>query len=140
VIAVSDLNQRTLPLFHEALGRAVTERDAAAVVELYTEECTLILPDGAVLRGRKQLAEAFNQWVGAGFAEQYVEKVTDLLVGDSLAIEEGVSRGIFVTADGPVVKRNNYIITFVKGENGMWLMDKDIWTTIPELLSGTPSY
>lgn len=140
MIAVGDLDDRTLPLFHDAISRAVREVDSSAVVELYTEDCTLLPPDGTVLRGHKELAAAFDQWVSAGFVEQHVEKVIDLKVGDTIAIEEGVSRGIFSTAEGQVVKRSNYIIAFVKGANGMWLMDKDIWTSIADVSSGAPSY
>lgn len=140
MIEVSDLDHRTLPLFHDAISRAVREQDSAAVVELYTEDCTLLPPDGTVLRGRKELAAGFDQWVSAGFAEQHVEKVSDLKVGEALAVEEGVSRGIFNCPNGRVTKRNNYIIAFVKGANGMWLMDKDIWTTIADVPSGAPSY
>lgn len=140
MIEVSDLDDRTLPLFHDAIDRAVREQDSAAVVELYTEDCTLLPPDGTVLRGRTELAAAFDQWVSAGFVEQHVEKVSDLKVGDAIAVEEGVSRGIFNSPNGRVAKRNNYIITFVKGTNGMWLMDKDIWTTIADVPAGASSY
>lgn len=131
----SDFDRTTLSHFHDVLGRAVREHDSAAVVELYTENCTLLTPDGAVLRGREALADAFNEWVKAGFVEQHCEQVVDLRVNENIAVEHGISRGVFNTGDGPVIKRSNYVIVFVREASGTWLMDKDIWTSIPD----TPS-
>lgn len=138
--AVTELDRQTLAHFHAALDRAVKERDPASFALLYTEDCVLLPPDGSVLRGRAEIAATFGSWVDAGFVEQAVETVIDLKVSGSVAVEEGISRGTFDTGAGLTSKRNNYLVSFVKGDDGIWLMDKDIWTSIPDEPAGRASY
>lgn len=129
---VTELNRTTLTAFHDALAHAVKTRDLDGFAALYTHDCVLLPPDGSVLRGRDIIAQNFGRWVDAGFVDQTVEEVIDLKVGEFVAVEEAISRGTFLVDGEKVVKRNNYVVSFVKGADGAWLMDKDIWTTIPD--------
>ncbi|GAA4489741.1 hypothetical protein GCM10023094_51820 [Rhodococcus olei] len=111
---------------HREVVRAIDERDPARFASLYTDTGMLLTPDGRSVRGRNAIAEEFGAWLAAGMVGQSLDAV-ELTVGDTLAVEEGVAVGEFV--DGSEA-RSNYVVVHVRGDDGIWLMHRDIWTRI----------
>ncbi|MFD6065140.1 YybH family protein [Rhodococcus wratislaviensis] len=124
-----------LAKLHATVVRSIEEQDVAAFASLYTEDGALLLPDGSVLSGRPAIAEAFGDWLAAGFVRQEVE-VLGLYSDGDLAVEEGRAAGTFKTDTGYVIRSSNYIIVHRRGADGQWLMHRDIWTSVGETSGG----
>ncbi|OAP25488.1 MULTISPECIES: SgcJ/EcaC family oxidoreductase [Amycolatopsis] len=112
---------------HAAVVRSIDQRDAALFASLYTADGALLLPDGAVVRGRAAIEQAFTGWLDAGFVRQEVE-VVELRCDGRLAVEEGRAAGTFRTAAGDSVRRSNYLIVHRLDADGAWRMHRDVWT------------
>ncbi|MGE4425445.1 MAG: SgcJ/EcaC family oxidoreductase [Solirubrobacteraceae bacterium] len=115
----------------QAIVRAIETRDADAFAELYAPDGALLPPDGSVHAGRDAVRAAFAAMLDDGFSKQTVVDPR-LTVDDALAVEEGQAVAEF-TKDGTVtVGRCNYLIVHRRQRDGGWLMERDIWTAIPD--------
>ena len=124
---------------HAAVVRSINEKDAALFASLYTEDGVLFPPDGQAIRGRSQIERAFGEWLDGGFVDQQVE-VVEFESDERIAVEEGRAAGTFRSAEGDTVVRSNYLIVHRLDTDGVWRMQYDMFTTIPEADSEGSSY
>ncbi|MCK9249901.1 MAG: nuclear transport factor 2 family protein [Solirubrobacteraceae bacterium] len=115
----------------QAIVRAIEERDADAFAELYAPDGALLPPDGSVHAGRDAVRAAFAGMLAEGFAKQTVVDPR-LVVDDGLAVEEGRAVAEFHKDGEVVVGRCNYLIVHRRQRDGSWLMERDMWTAIPD--------
>ncbi len=115
----------------QAIVRAIEQRDADAFAELYAPDGALLPPDGTVHAGRDAVRAAFQGMLDDGFAKQTVV-APRLVVDDELAVEEGQAVAEFHHDGEVTVGRCNYLIVHRRQPDGRWLMERDIWTAIPD--------
>lgn len=115
----------------EAIVRAIETRDADSFSELYAPDGALLPPDGSVVRGREAIRDTFAAMLEAGFSKQTVVGPV-LTIDRDTAIEEGQAIAE-IHAEGEVtIARCNYLIVHRRQPDGGWLMDRDMWTAIPD--------
>lgn len=124
---------------HAAVVRSLKEKDAALFASLYTQDGVLYPPDGQAIRGRTQIERAFGEFLDAGFVDQQVE-VVEFDSDERIAVEEGRAAGTFRSEEGDTIIRSNYLIVHRLDADGVWRMQYDMFTTIPEGESGGTSY
>jgi uncharacterized protein (TIGR02246 family) len=133
------LTPHWLASVHRAVVRAIEEQDAAGFAALYTQDGTLMMPDGQIVSGREAIERKFAAWLDAGFVRQDVA-VTDFVQSEDLAIEVGNAAGTFQTVEGMSVSRSNYLIVHRRDKDGTWGIYRDIWTAVSGEQGSEASY
>src|SRR5688572_23264893 len=112
-----------------AFSRALEAGDAATMAAQYTDDATLIPPNGALVTGREAIL-AFWTPRNPDFRTTRHNLATDRLeVAGDVAIEVGTwtQEGGAKDAE-PTSSSGRYLVVWRRGADGVWRMQFDSWT------------
>jgi len=98
---------------------------------MYTEDATLMVPDGGVIRGRENIAKFWKDCADAKISDFAYTNWEAFEFGD-LAIDINALTFSLLEEDGkrtPLIGKA--IVIWQKGDDGKWRLFRDIWNMDP---------
>ena len=108
-------------------GSAVARKDYAAMAALYTENAMVLPPDGPIVTGRPAIEEFWRSAANALGLTDAVLRTRDLEVAGDTAYEVGEAN--LQLGGGQIMVK--YLVVWTRGDDGNWLLHRDIWNTLP---------
>lgn len=130
--SASSRSPRSPPRLHlkaAAFSRALEDRDAEGMAAQYTDDATLIPPNGRLVTGRDAILEFWTP-ASSDFRTLEHRLTTDRLeVSGDVASEVGTwfQRGQFRDEE-PTESSGRYLVVWRRQVDGEWKMQFDAWT------------
>lgn len=110
------------------------EKDAEKVASVHSITARVFPPNRAPVLGRAGVMEMINEEVAAGEVELTLKTQSLEWQGDDL-LEVGKYSVKIILEDGMIINdEGNTVVLWKKDENGVWLMDLDIWNSTEPLM------
>jgi uncharacterized protein (TIGR02246 family) len=101
----------------EAFAAAINAADAPGAAELWTDDATIVQPDGETVRGRPAVAAALQAIVDHGLRMEI--DVSKVFVAGDVAIVVGALTLNGTNGDSePFAQRSNSVVVYTRGADG----------------------
>jgi uncharacterized protein (TIGR02246 family) len=104
---------------------AVSNADAAALADLYTEDGQILPPNSDIVTGKAAIQQAMQGMMDMGIKKVTLDVIEVEGIGD-MAYEVG-KYVMFVEGD-QMMDQGNYIVVW-KNVEGVWKLHRDIWNS-----------
>lgn len=123
--------KRALAAVNARYGKAVEQRDAAAIRDLYTKDAIVLPPDQAMIRGNAGVEDFWKASFAAGVKAASLEAIDVEQVGD-VAFETGTYT-MTVAPEGKQAQTatGKYVVVWKRLSDGAWKLHRDIWNATP---------
>jgi uncharacterized protein (TIGR02246 family) len=112
-----------------AFAAAINAGEVQAAVELWTDDATIVQPDGETLRGKPAVAAALQTLVDNGARMEL--DVSNVFVGGDVAIVAGaLTLSGTDGAQEPFEQRSSSVVVYVRGADG-WRIAIDAPSGLP---------
>jgi len=110
-------------------GEAVRQGNGAAIGALYTDDATILPPNGEMVKGKPAITAFWTGGLQAGIKEAVLTTVEVLDMGE-LAFEIGkYALKIQPAGHGVIEDTGKYVVLWKKQSDGAWKLHVDIWNT-----------
>ena len=121
--------RKTIEDANRKFGDAVRQGDGAAIGALYTEEATILPPNGEMIKGKPAITAFWTGGLQAGIKEAVLTTAEVLVLGD-FALEIGkYALKIQPAGQAVVADTGKYVVLWKKQPDGVWKLHVDIWNT-----------
>jgi len=125
VIAQAGSAKAAIDAANKKFGAAVAAGNAAGVAALYTDDATVLPPNGETVRGRPAIEKLFQAMIAAGIKQATLTAEEVEPHGDT-ATEIGAYS--VKDAAGKELDRGKYVVIW-KRLKGDWRLHRDIWNS-----------
>jgi uncharacterized protein (TIGR02246 family) len=103
----------------EAFAAALTRRDVAAALEMWSEDAAIVAADGSLVEGREAIGRALDALVSNGTRVQV--EVANVFVAGDVALASGA-----LTLSGESFEqRSSSTVVYTRGSDGRWRIALD---------------
>ncbi|MBI2963625.1 MAG: SgcJ/EcaC family oxidoreductase [Deltaproteobacteria bacterium] len=123
--------KQALAAVNARYGKAVEQRDAAAIRDLYTKDAILLPPDQAMIRGNAGVEDFWKASFAAGVKTASLDTIDVEQAGD-VAVETG-TYAMTVAPEGKEAQTatGKYVVMWKRVKDGTWKLHRDIWNATP---------
>lgn len=122
--------QRSIEEANARFIEAFNRHDAAAAVELYTEDAIALPPHEAMVRGRQAIREGMARDMAEYNLRDLQLTTVEVEVSGDFAVEVGnYSISVQPPGMGPMTDRGKYAVVWKQQPDGSWKLHRDIWNT-----------
>ena len=115
---------------NKELSRAFASGDTAAIAALYTENATVLPPNGPMVRGRKAIEEFWKGAMAMGVQSIQLNTI-DVQSGTDLAYEIGNATMAMQPQGGKASTETvKYVVVWKRQPDSSWKLAADIWNSI----------
>ena len=108
-------------------SEAIREGNVAGIIDLYTDDASIVPPDGDVVKGRQAIGEFYKQLLQIGMKDI---AFTTIEVGgcDGTAYEIGKTK-ILIQPEGQAAFQDSskYMVIWKRQADATWKVHADIW-------------
>ena len=108
-------------------SQAIQQGNVAGAVAAYTDDATMLPPDGQMIKGKQAIEELYRRFIQIGMKEV---TLTTLEVGGNgdMAYEIGKTR-VRIQPEGQpgITDSTKYLVVWKRQADGTWKVHVDIW-------------
>jgi len=108
-------------------SEAIREGNLAGVVAVYTDDATMVPPDGEIVKGKQEIEELYRKIFQMGVKEIVLSTIEVGGSGDT-AYEIGKTK-VRIQPEGQaaMIDSTKYLVIWKRQADGIWKVHVDIW-------------